>query len=186
MLRFCRVFRDLDHVSEIFEMPPGERPQARPVVGQMVDVPKSRKGQTCKHALGFLKGSTKVWAETKYDGERAQIHVQLPPGGGPAKITIFSKSKRDSTEDRYAVHDIIREALGPGVQHAILDAEMVAFVSGRVDGAWISGNGIVLANSFAEFWRIRRLIDTTAQGARGQRTFSSKDTNQELCVDPFS
>ena len=64
-----------------------------------------------------------------------------------SRIRIFSKSKRDSTQDRYAVHDIIRRALrlSPATLHSeawkgsisknvIIDAEMVAFRGDEVDG----------------------------------------------------
>lgn len=93
-----------------------------------------------------------MWAETKYDGERAQIHVKVRADGG-SDITIFSKSRRESTGDRVAVHDIIRAALGlrlakasagssrpspsqpPKVKHTIiLDAEMVAFCGDKIAG----------------------------------------------------
>ena len=117
-----------------------------------------------------LDASKAVWAEIKYDGERAQIHVEVQPKGSP-KITIFSKSKRDSTWDRAAVHPIICEALGLTGSSAnarikkniILDAEMVAFSDERVD----------------EFWRIRKLVERTAVGVR-HRTFKKK--KGEMCV----
>lgn len=46
--------------------------------------------------------STKLYLETKYDGERMQIHVDM--GNLVQPVTIFSKSKRDSTMDRQATH----------------------------------------------------------------------------------
>jgi DNA ligase-4 len=94
-----------------------------------------------------------VWVETKYDGERAQIHVRVLPNGF-SRITIFSKSGRDSTLDRHAVHGIVREALGlapappvpgltelapaPPIKDVVLEAEMVAYSRelDRIDGAW--------------------------------------------------
>ncbi len=108
-------------------------------------IPKSEKARGCDHALNFLSGSEQVWAETKYDGERAQIHIQCDENG-VSRITIFSKSKRDSTLDRHAVHDIIRAALSLDgrcgreypwrkvKQNVILDAEVVAFRGEAVDG----------------------------------------------------
>jgi DNA ligase 4 len=68
-----------------------------------LQIPKSLKGRGCLHALQTFNGSNKVWAETKYDGERAQIHVEVLDDGG-SRITIFSKSKRDSTMDRWGIH----------------------------------------------------------------------------------
>lgn len=50
-----------------------------------------------------MESRDKIWAETKYDGERAQIHVSYEENG-EMNIMIFSKSKRDSTMDRIAVH----------------------------------------------------------------------------------
>jgi DNA ligase-4 len=119
-----------------------------------VQIPKSEKAQGCAHALEFLQGSSKVWAETKYDGERAQIHVEIRPDNTSSHITIFSKSKRDSTNDRHGVHTLIRSALGldgtcrrrPSgthrvTQNVILDAEMVAFRGDKVDGKISLQNG---------------------------------------------
>lgn len=51
----------------------------------------------------MFKKSSVVWAETKYDGERAQIHVWVD-GKGKLRIKIFSKQGRDSTLDRFAIH----------------------------------------------------------------------------------
>jgi DNA ligase-4 len=69
-------------------------------------IPKSAKGRSPRHALDVLKLSSEIWAETKYDGERAQIHVRLNDQDDP-QITIFSKSKRNSTLDRIAVHPYV-------------------------------------------------------------------------------
>lgn len=104
------------------------------------------------HALNVLESSDAIWAETKYDGERAQIHVRFGGQSDP-QITIFSKSKRDSTLDRIAVHPIIIQALaGYSMGDIILDAEMVAYSHER--------------HRIEEFWHIRGLISRTAEGAR--------------------
>lgn len=121
ILRAYRVQADFDRAAEglAFE----------PEFGVVIDVPKSQKGQGCRHSLDFLRSSRRVWAENKYDGERAQIHVM------GREIKIFSKSKRDSTLDRKGIHDVIFQALGDNFTgSAILDAEMVAFDGDRVDG----------------------------------------------------
>ncbi|KZV64398.1 hypothetical protein PENSPDRAFT_656587 [Peniophora sp. CONT] len=135
---------------------------AMPRVGTRVLIPKCAKGRGCKNSLNVFKKSTVVWAETKYDGERAQIHVWVDVKG-KLRIKIFSKQGRDSTLDRFATHATIREALGycpntklpikPKVQkEAILEAEMVAFnvQEERID----------------EFWHIRSLVENTAHGVR--------------------
>lgn len=114
-----------------------------------VQVPKSEKGQSCTHALKLLSNAEWVWAETKYDGERAQIHVIMREDG-TSEVCIFSKSKRNSTKDRAAVHGIIREALGLDEKASgpprrklefkktiILDAEMVAFSGDKVTGNFL-------------------------------------------------
>ncbi|TFK17324.1 hypothetical protein FA15DRAFT_338182 [Coprinopsis marcescibilis] len=167
MQNACRVFSDLDRAADIFDTPPDQRPKLVPVIGTMVE---STKAQKCINVLSLLKASRKIWAEIKYDGERAQIHVELRDGR-PPHITIFSKSKRDSTLDRHFVHDIIREALGftDGSssgrikENVILDAEMVAFNGDKID----------------EFWRIRQLIETTAYGIRGKIRRRTVDANFE-------
>jgi len=95
------------------------------------------------HALSYLKQAKRVWVETKYDGERAQIHVEILPTGG-SKITIFSKSKRNSTQDRKAIHETIQRAVGiSGAQpterfkcNIVLDAEMVACHGESIDGKY--------------------------------------------------
>ncbi|KAK0501203.1 hypothetical protein EDD18DRAFT_1347295 [Armillaria luteobubalina] len=121
-------------------------------------IPKSLKGQGCSHALSLLRSAKVVWVETKYDGERAQIHVDVLPSGIP-NITIFSKSKRDSTRDRTAIHSIILDTLrlsdvkNSRIKNVILDAEMVAHNGQRID----------------EFWRIRNLIENTAVGPRSRK-----------------
>jgi DNA ligase-4 len=42
------------------------------------------------------------YVETKYDGERMQIHVNLSLPLDK-QVQIFSKSRKDSTKDRYEV-----------------------------------------------------------------------------------
>ncbi|KAJ3731805.1 hypothetical protein DFJ43DRAFT_1077544 [Lentinula guzmanii] len=156
MNRSYRARWDMDAAAKAFES--GNEVGPRP--GTQIGVPKSQKGRSCKHALSFFPESSQVWAETKYDGERAQIHVQVIPSQKP-RITIFSKSKRDSTGDRRAIHAVILDCLGlsgrPGVKpriqsSVILDAEMVPFEKTKI----------------LEFWRIRRLIRETAVGVRGR------------------
>ena len=74
--------------------------------------------------------------ETKYDGERAQIHLEILPTG-ESKITIFSKSKRNSTQDREAIHGTIQRAVGERFKcNIVLDAEMVACHGEAIDGKY--------------------------------------------------
>ncbi|KII85754.1 hypothetical protein PLICRDRAFT_700571 [Plicaturopsis crispa FD-325 SS-3] len=160
--KIYRVRSRLDEAVKEFET--GENSVPTPVLGTPIEIPKSVKGRGCSDALRHLGKSGLVWAETKYDGERAQIHLQVAVDGS-SYITIFSKKKNESTMDRYAVHHIIRDALclphGAGIssskvkKNIILDAEMVAFsdATQRVD----------------EFWRIRSLVESTGRGPRASR-----------------
>ncbi|KAH9933457.1 uncharacterized protein B0H18DRAFT_928466 [Fomitopsis serialis] len=142
-----------------------------PQVGIPIQIPKCSKGQGCVQSLRLLRGSKKVWAETKYDGERTQIHVDLEAGF--PRITIYSKSGRDSTMDRVAIHPLILDAIGFNdssckvKRNVVLEAEMVAYSDTlhRID----------------EFWRIRSLISTTAIGPRHSRhpKHTAADTSQD-------
>ena len=152
MIRMYRVRAKLDEAAMGFEAG-GMLVAAHPRWGVPVEIPKSAKGRSPLHALELLDTDGRIWAETKYDGERAQVHVRFCENG-EVTIAIFSKSKRDSTLDRIAVHphvsrsiccDVkvnvesrtIKAALGGiGKQDIILDAEMVAFSDERnaIDG----------------------------------------------------
>ncbi|KAJ3806554.1 hypothetical protein F5876DRAFT_49818, partial [Lentinula aff. lateritia] len=167
MNRSYRARWDLDAAAKAFES--GQ--EVGPRIGTQIGVPKSQKGRSCRHALSFFSDFSQVWAETKYDGERAQIHVQVIHGQKP-RITIFSKSKRDSTSDRQAIHAVILDSLGlngrPGVEprikkSVVLDAEMVPCEGTRI----------------LEFWRIRRLIRETAAGVRGRGRDNGNDCVSE-------
>ncbi|KAI5825154.1 DNA ligase/mRNA capping enzyme [Schizophyllum commune Tattone D] len=159
--RLYRTHSDIRYATEAFER--GEE-EYKPQVGTRIKIPKSLKLQGIKNAFNtFSIRSSRVWVETKYDGERAQIHVQVETDG-TSTITIFSKSGRNSTFDRIAVHWIVRQALGlrdpeagyPGrddckvKKNVVLDAEMVAWDTDHID----------------EFWRIRSLVERTATGVR--------------------
>lgn len=153
LLQMYKVRARLDEAAMGFEAG-GILVQARPRCGVPIEVPKSAKGRCPQHALELLDSCDRIWAETKYDGERAQIHVSYS-SDGEMNISIFSKSKRDSTLDRVAVHPIIKEALSAmPSQPIILDAEMVAFSEQR--------------NAIDEFWRIRGLIARSAEGPRSK------------------
>ncbi|KAL1752772.1 hypothetical protein FB107DRAFT_292876 [Schizophyllum commune] len=159
--RLYRTHSDIRYATEALER--GEE-EYKPRIGTRIKIPKSLKLQGIRNAFNtFSSRSSRVWVETKYDGERAQIHVQVETDG-TSTITIFSKSGRNSTFDRIAVHWIVRQALGlrdpetgyPGRddckvnKNVVLDAEMVAWDTDHID----------------EFWRIRSLVERTATGAR--------------------
>ncbi|KXN89405.1 DNA ligase 4 [Leucoagaricus sp. SymC.cos] len=197
MQNLLRVKSSLDETATAFELPNYLRPLARPKIGSMIPLPKSVKGTGCRKALFHFQQSAMIWAETKYDGERAQIHVDILHDGSP-KITIFSKSKRDSTDDRFGVHGIVLEALGFPTggsssrrssrshscavkikKNIVLDAEMVAWSGDKIDEFWRI-NGLV---NQTEFWRIDGLVNQTGTGARSKRrlrnTCNDSDSEDE-------
>ena len=102
MVKMYKVRAKLDEAAMGFEAG-GTLVTPHPCWGVPVDLPKSAKGRSPLHALELLDTDGQIWAETKYDGERAQIHVRFCENE-EASIIIFSKSKRDSTLDRIAVH----------------------------------------------------------------------------------
>lgn len=57
------------------------------------------KARSIKHCLDLCQGRISV--ESKLDGEYCQIHVEVAKG--TKGIRIFSKSGKDSTEDRHAL-----------------------------------------------------------------------------------
>lgn len=72
----------------------------KPVLGTKVGRPLWRKGRSIKHCLDMGRGRMSV--EKKVDGEYCQIHVDLSKGR--KCIQVFSKSGKDSTEDRSRLH----------------------------------------------------------------------------------
>ncbi|KAI5120358.1 hypothetical protein M0805_006881 [Coniferiporia weirii] len=184
----------LEDAIQLFET--GGAQLFRPKVGVPIQIPKCYKARGCIDGLKRFGSAPSVWAETKYDGERMQIHVTVT-GEGKSHITIFSKSKRDSTMDRASTHWIIREAIGlsnkpmeglstPNIPResefmtsVILEGEMVAFEKDA---------------GIDEFWRIRELVESTAHGVRSNvyrtsrsnvnvpRCPSRPDANRHLAI----
>ncbi|GBE86340.1 predicted protein [Sparassis crispa] len=147
----------------------GDPPKPQP--GIQVQIPKCVKGQGCAQALQLFNGSEKIWVETKYDGERAQIHVELASElGSQPTITIFSKSGRDSTLDRFAIHSVISEALDLGNRNSTTPQGITNSVAGKINKNVILEAEMVAfsdtLNKIDEFWRIRSLVASTALGVR--------------------
>ncbi|KAM0787656.1 hypothetical protein ACM66B_003720 [Microbotryomycetes sp. NB124-2] len=112
MPAYYRVCSDLDLAALAVEDAirfNGELEPPKPQIGVPIEVPKTRKPGVCYRACKHLDGSVAV--ETKYDGERLQVHVDLSKPSHQ-QIQIFSKSKRDSTEVRIRMLPIVRAALG--------------------------------------------------------------------------
>ncbi len=80
-----------------------------PKIGIKVPSPRWMKAKGgVKHAVSIINGRT-MSIERKYDGEYAQIHIDLSKGENC--IQIFSKSGKDSTADRKCVHEAIKQGL---------------------------------------------------------------------------
>ncbi|ORY50865.1 DNA ligase/mRNA capping enzyme [Rhizoclosmatium globosum] len=72
------------------------------------------KATSCAHVIRHMQsqGETEFVAEVKYDGERNQIHFNANATDHEKRITLYSKSKRNSTSDRILCHDIVLATLG--------------------------------------------------------------------------
>ncbi|KAM3510974.1 hypothetical protein MY11210_005373 [Beauveria gryllotalpidicola] len=101
----------------------------KPKLGVKVGRQQWLKGRSIKHCIDM--GSGRMSVETKMDGEYCQIHVDL--SSSKNTVQIFSKSGKDSTEDRFKVIPAIERALRLrtsecGFQEAcILEGELVVY-----------------------------------------------------------
>ncbi|KAH8733583.1 hypothetical protein BGZ61DRAFT_162963 [Ilyonectria robusta] len=101
----------------------------KPQLGVKVGRQPWMKGRSIKHSLDMGHGRMSV--EEKMDGEYCQIHIDLSKGD--QCVQIFSKSGKDSTEDRQALHGIILESLKIGQGDArvtkgcILEGELLVY-----------------------------------------------------------
>lgn len=71
----------------------------RPKLGVKIGRQQWHKGRSIKHCIDI--GSGRMSVETKLDGEYCQIHVDMSKPTN--RVQIFSKSGKDSTEDREKV-----------------------------------------------------------------------------------
>ncbi|WWC95484.1 hypothetical protein V866_002348 [Kwoniella sp. B9012] len=172
-----------------------------PVLGINVKIPKCRKGRSIPDALSEFTGTRyalpvdEVWAEIKYDGYRMQIHVDC--SGDEPTITVFSKSIRDSTDDRSNTHSIILASLslpipshlpihpsllkrlsklpetgarrGRGITSVIVEAEVVPYNEASREGG--RGPGI------EEFWWLGN-----AGVSASAMSFVKTKQNRHLCL----
>ena len=101
-----------------------------PKVGVKVGRPRFLKAHSIKHAAQMAQGR-RMSLERKYDGEYCQIHIDLH--NSHHEIQIFSKSGKDSTFDRVAVHETVRKSLRIGddncgfSSHCILEGELLVW-----------------------------------------------------------
>lgn len=96
--------------------------EIKPQVGTMISQSLYDKGRNIKYCCNLV-GKNKASIERKYDGEYCQIHVSKDAVNHVIKI--FSKSGRDSTRDRLALHDTIRECLGVGTSQCQFDRNCI-------------------------------------------------------------
>ncbi|KAK8034997.1 ATP dependent DNA ligase domain-containing protein [Apiospora rasikravindrae] len=102
----------------------------KPVLGTKVGRPPWLKARSIRNCLDIV-GSRQVSCEQKIDGEYCQVHADLSNKHSP--IQIFSKSGKDSTQDRRRLHSAIRDSLRLGQQDCpfkmgcILEGELVVY-----------------------------------------------------------
>ena len=75
----------------------------KPALGVKIGRQPWHKGRSIKHCLDMSHG--RMSCEDKMDGEYCQIHIDLSKGRNC--IQIFSKSGKDSTMDRIALHKYV-------------------------------------------------------------------------------
>ncbi|KAH8908711.1 hypothetical protein BR93DRAFT_950440 [Coniochaeta sp. PMI_546] len=101
----------------------------KPKLGVKVSRLTWLKGRSIKHCLDMCRG--RISCEEKLDGEYCQIHIDLTKGRNC--IQIFSKSGKDSTKDRAALHEAIRRSLRIGDRSCplkkgcILEGELLVY-----------------------------------------------------------
>ncbi|KAH8887366.1 hypothetical protein GQ53DRAFT_749844 [Thozetella sp. PMI_491] len=100
-----------------------------PVIGIKVGRQTWMKGRSIKNCLEM--GHGRMSCEEKLDGEYCQIHIDLSKGEDC--IQIFSKSGKNSTQDRRALHGAIRRSLQigkmscPFKKRCILEGELLVY-----------------------------------------------------------
>lgn len=91
--------------------------QLKAIVGIKVDRPTFYKAWSFSNCIKMT--ASRAWAaEVKYDGEYCEIHIKLEDA--PNEIQIFSKNGKDSTRDRKALHQPIRDALRLGTPGCLI------------------------------------------------------------------
>ncbi|KAH0606339.1 uncharacterized protein H6S33_004000 [Morchella sextelata] len=117
--------------------PPSERAQIlrslaaqilKPETGVKVGRPEFVKARSCKHAAALAAGRT-FSLERKYDGEYIQIHIDTTRPSRTDWLTLFSKSGRNSTNDRiqHSSHPSSPPPTTPPFTTAILEGELLAY-----------------------------------------------------------
>lgn len=101
-----------------------------PRIGTKVGRAVYLKGRSINQAVQMIHGRT-MSVERKYDGEYCQVHIDLSKG--EQCIQIFSKTGKDSTQDKVGLHKPIKDSLRLGQadcgfsKHCIVEGEMVVW-----------------------------------------------------------
>ncbi len=112
------TLKRLDQEREASQSPLGHKALMRhlvPVLGFKVGRQPWHKGRSIKQCLNM--GYGRMTCEEKLDGEYCQIHIDLSKGRDC--IQIFSKSGKDSTQDRKALHEYAGAPPLPLLQPAV-------------------------------------------------------------------
>lgn len=80
-----------------------------PRVGVMIKRQAYHKARSIKHCCQMAGGKL-MSVEQKYDGEYCQVHIDMSKASSE-RIQIFSKSGRDSTQDRIRLHYAIEASV---------------------------------------------------------------------------
>ncbi|ERF70354.1 hypothetical protein EPUS_07619 [Endocarpon pusillum Z07020] len=105
----------------------------KPQVGIMVQQQSYDKARSIQHCCDMAT-RRRLSLERKYDGEYCQIHIDVSKG--KKVIKIFSKSGKDSTDDRVRLHGAIENALKlgkrdcPVKKQCILEGELLIWHEG--------------------------------------------------------
>ena len=106
----------------------------QPRTGIKIGRPDYIKARSIKHCYNMARGR-RMSVERKYDGEYCQIHIDLTNQSTP--IHIFSKSGKESTDDRSGIFPSLEKALRMGSEHCkfsrhcILEGELVVWSDKR-------------------------------------------------------
>ncbi|KAK4906797.1 hypothetical protein LTR66_017689, partial [Elasticomyces elasticus] len=101
-----------------------------PQLGTMICRQPFNKSRSIKHCVEMCSPRT-MSVERKYDGEYCQIHIDMTKVQN--QIQIYSKSGKESTQDRFALHGPIKAGLQLGKDSckikkcAILEGELVVW-----------------------------------------------------------
>jgi len=78
----------------------------RPAIGTKIGRQPFFKARSIKHCVEMAQ-NRRMSVEKKYDGEYCQIHIDMSQAP-QQQIKIFSKSGKDSTQDRVKVHQYVK------------------------------------------------------------------------------